>query len=201
LLIIERIRYNIPGALGSIEEGKRMLNFCWYTNEPEEKLGNIMTDRNGYRHHTSVSPGLVRDTVWNRQKEHGNSLLSTPYREIINKIEKPFIHIISDYCSPQASFANGKVLIVGDASTLLRPHIAFSTNQAASHCLLVEKLLTHQIDGTIWEAEVTRSGYLHWCRSVWYGEYFQRPLYKSILTGLRYWFVVISQTLRSVWSI
>ncbi|TEY78484.1 hypothetical protein BOTCAL_0048g00100 [Botryotinia calthae] len=190
------IVYNIPGKLGSIGEGKRLLNFCWYTNEPEVRLDDVMTDREGRRHYTSISSGSVREAVWTKQKELGSSLMSTPYIEIISKIEKPFVHIISDYYSPKASFANGKVLLVGDALTLLRPHIAFSTNQAAYHCMMVEKLIKGEIDIRAWEVELTRFGYLHWRRSIWYGEYFQRPLFKSILMGLKYWFVAAGQTIK-----
>ncbi|KAI1099777.1 FAD/NAD(P)-binding domain-containing protein [Jackrogersella minutella] len=181
------IIYNIPGKAGATEPGKRVLNFCWYTNVPPSSLDTIMTDVDGKRHHTKVTPGKVRPEVWRRQKAYAETLFAPPYLEILEKITSPFLHSITDYCSPRASFAGGKVLLVGDASTLLRPHIAFSTNQAAYHALLTEILVTGQTTPEEWEYQVTTAGYLHWRRSLWFGQYFQRPLYVSIGSALFFW--------------
>jgi 2-polyprenyl-6-methoxyphenol hydroxylase-like FAD-dependent oxidoreductase len=52
-----------------------------------------------------------------------------------------FVTAISDCISPQASFYDGKLFLVGDALALFRPHVAQSTNQSVLHCLLLEKLL------------------------------------------------------------
>ncbi|ROV87826.1 hypothetical protein VMCG_10552 [Cytospora schulzeri] len=142
------IIYNIPGEGGSIEPGKRLLNFCWYTNVPATSLDEIMNDVNGTRHHTQLAPGQVRPEIWEKQKDFAKDLFAPPYLEVIEKIDSPFLHQITDYCSPRTSFAGGKVLIVGDAVTLLRPHIAFSTNQAAYHTTLTEKLVKGELNPT-----------------------------------------------------
>ena len=189
-------RYNIPGERGSLEVGKRLLNFCWYTNQDESTLAEIMTDKNGHRHYTSVPPAKVRDTVWKAQQALANSLLIAPYKEIISKIASPFVHLITDYRSPRASMAEGKILLVGDAFTLYRPHIAFSTNQAAWNCMMVEKLVKGEMAAAVWEQEMTRFAYLHWCRSVWYGEYWQRPLWLSVFSAARYWMAAVRQLVR-----
>ncbi|KAK7754990.1 hypothetical protein SLS62_003074 [Diatrype stigma] len=181
------ILYNIPGRGGSIEPGKRVLNFCWYTNVPVASLDNIMTDVDGKRHYTKLPPGRVRPEVWRIQKAYAKALFAPPYLEIIEKIASPFLHLITDYSSPRSCFAGGKVLLVGDASTLLRPHIAFSTNQAAYHTSLTEKLVTGELTADEWEYQVTTAGYLHWRRSVWFGEFFQRPLYVSICSAVLFW--------------
>nr|QJQ82455.1 BisA [Biscogniauxia sp.] len=181
------IVYNIPGAGGSIEPGERVLNFCWYTNVPLSSLDEIMTDVDGKRHHTNLPPGKVRAAVWEKQKAYAKMLFARPYLEVIEKINLPFLHQITDYCSPRASFARGRVIIVGDALTLLRPHIAFSTNQAAYHTLLTERLVTGELTAEEWEYQVTTAAYLHWRRSVWFGEYFQRPLYVSIKSAVLFW--------------
>jgi hypothetical protein len=146
-----------------------------------------MTGVDGRRHHTKASPGQVRPEVWEKQKAYAKTLFPPSYLEVIEKIPSPFLHLITDYCSPRASFAGGKVLLVGDASTLLRPHIAFSTNQAACHALLTEKLVTGELTAEEWEYQVTTAGYLHYRRSVWFGEYFQRPIYVSLASGVLFW--------------
>lgn len=146
-----------------------------------------MTDVDGVRHHTQLPPGKVRPEVWEKQRSLANKLFATPYLEVLEKVESPFLHQITDYCSPKASFAGGKVLMVGDAATLLRPHIAFSTNQAAYHTMITERLVKGEITIQQWDYQVTAAAYLHWRRSVWFGEFFQRPLYVSIGSAVAYW--------------
>ncbi|KAI1778118.1 FAD/NAD(P)-binding domain-containing protein [Hypoxylon cercidicola] len=181
------IVYNIPGKSGSIEPGQRVLNFCWYTNVPRSSLDSIMTDINGERRHTQLPPGKTRPEVWEKQRAYAKTIFALPYLEVLERIASPFVHIVTDYCSSRASFAGGKVLLVGDAATLLRPHLAFSTNQGAYHALLTEKLVTGRLTAEEWEYQVTTAAYLHWRRSVWYGEYLQRPLYVSIWSALLFW--------------
>lgn len=164
-----------------------MLNFCWYTNVPQSSLNEIMTDINGRLHHTKLSSDEVQPKIWEKQKAFAKSIFAPPYFEVLEKIDSPFLHLITDYCAPRASFAGGKALTVGDASTLLRPHIAFSTNQAAYHALLTEKLVTGQLTAEEWEYQVCTAGYLHWRRSLWFGEFFQTPLYLSIRSAVLYW--------------
>lgn len=179
--------YNIPGEGGSVEPGKRLLNFCWYTNIPTTSLDDIMTDASGKRHHTQLGPGLVRPEIWEKQKDLARTLFAPPYLEVMEKIGSPFLHQITDYCAPRASFAGGRVLLVGDAAALLRPHIAFSTSQAAAHALLTEALVRGELSAGQWEYRVTKAAYLHWRRSLWFGEFFQKPLYVSLGSALLYW--------------
>jgi hypothetical protein len=189
-------RYNIPGPKGSLETGKRLLNFCWYTNVELSSLKTIMTDVDGRYHHTKVAPGQVNPDVWVQQRAYARTVFSGPYREILDRIDSPFIHLITDYCAPRVSFAEGKCLLVGDAAALLRPHIAYSTNQAAYHTSLTERLVKGEITSAQWEYQVSVTAYLHWQRSVWYGEYFQSPIYKSISSGVYYWMLLATAKVR-----
>ncbi|KAI0474594.1 hypothetical protein F4859DRAFT_521703 [Xylaria cf. heliscus] len=181
------IVYNIPGKSGSIEPGDRLLNFCWYTNVPVSSLADIMTDVDGKLHHTKLPPGKVHPEVWKKQRAYAETLFAPAYLEVIQEIASPFVHLITDFCSPRAAFSGGKVLMVGDASTLLRPHIAFSTNQAAYHALLTEKLVTGRITAEEWEYQVTTAAHFHWRRSVWFGEYFQQPFHVSMVSAVLFW--------------
>ena len=38
-----------------------------------------------------------------------------------------------------------------------------------------------------WEGQVVNFGRLHWRRSIWFGEWFQRPLLLSVWAGVQYW--------------
>lgn len=155
----------------------------------------LTTDSDGKRHHATVPRGKVRQELWDDQCDHGALLLPEPFKEVMSGIAQPFIQVITDYHSPQASFGEGRVLLVGDAITLLRPHIAFSTNQAAFDCHSVERLVKGEITADDWEKEVVRFGHLHWRRSIWFGEWFQRPLYTSIFAGVQYWLAAASHAI------
>lgn len=190
-------RYNIPGESGSTEIGKRVLNFCWYTDVKRDALDNIMTDVDGIKHQISLAPGKARPEIWAQQRERAHKIFSKPYLEIIDKITSPFVHLITDYCSPRAAFAGGKLLLVGDASALLRPHIAFSTNQAAYQAHLTEQLVRGELKVDEWEYQVTVATYLHWKRSVWFGEFFQRPLPVALGSAVQYWMVAALSKIRT----
>ena len=155
-----------------------------------------MTDQDGHEHNATVS---VREDVWEEQYIHGQEVFTAPYREIASKLSRPFVQKITDYSSPRAAFLEGKVLMVGDALTLFRPHIAFSTNQAAFDCFQTERYMIGKIDLSRWETEVLEFGYLHWLRSVWWGESYQHGSVYSLPCALRYWLAVARQSLYGRW--
>lgn len=198
------IVYHIPGPAGSITPGDRYLNLCWYQNIDAEQLPQLMTDIHGVQHHTSVGPGLLPTHRWEAQRTLAARLdFPAPYREILSLIDSPFLHLITDYPPPEhTSFLGGRVRLVGDAATFLRPHIAFSTNQAAGHAALTERLISlvsssastskqsrfEDVEAE-WEYRISQTGELHWARSIWFGDFFQNPsLLRAVWdSALRYW--------------
>jgi hypothetical protein len=52
---------------------------------------------------------------------------------------------------------------------------------------LTEQLVKGEISTEQWEYQVTSAAHLHWRRSVWFGEFFQRPLYVSFVSAVQYW--------------
>ncbi|KAF2438767.1 hypothetical protein P171DRAFT_436680 [Karstenula rhodostoma CBS 690.94] len=120
-------------------------------------------------------------------KAYARTIFAPPYLEVLETISSPFVHLITDYCSPRACFFGGKALLVGDAFSLLRPHIAFSTNQAAYQALITESFVKGEIGPELWEYQVTKAAYLHWRRSVWFGDFFQRAFYAPLGSAVCYW--------------
>ena len=76
-----------------------------------------------------------------------------------------FITAIGDFQAAKTSFFDKKPLLVGDAIALLRSHIAQSTNQAATDCLLSEKVLGGDIDMLEWEKKLMQYAHLRRLRS------------------------------------
>ncbi|KAH7371734.1 hypothetical protein BKA66DRAFT_572703 [Pyrenochaeta sp. MPI-SDFR-AT-0127] len=190
--------YIIPGETGSLEPGKRFLNFLWYTNETKESMDELMRDKNEHRHQYIVPAAHVRSEIWDKvlAKDH---LLAPPHREVIRKIKRPFVQSITDFVSPRAVFEDGKILLVGDALSLYRPHTASSTNQAAFNCLAMERLIKGDIDAKEWEAEVLDFANLHCARSVWYGENYQRAFKEALPSALQYWGLGLMDSWRMMW--
>jgi 2-polyprenyl-6-methoxyphenol hydroxylase-like FAD-dependent oxidoreductase len=113
-----------------------------------------MTDVDGVQHRQTVPFGKVKPEVWTKQQAYSTVNFAAPIREIVSKIEKPFVTAISDCISPRSAFSDGKLFLVGDALALFRPHAAQSTNQAALHCLQMERLLKKEINLEEYEEKV-----------------------------------------------
>jgi 2-polyprenyl-6-methoxyphenol hydroxylase-like FAD-dependent oxidoreductase len=127
-----------------------------------------MTDIDGLQHQRTVPFGKVHPKIWAEKQAESNAKFAGPIKELVAKIEKPFVTAISDCISPRCSFFDGKLFLVGDALALFRPHLAQSTNQSALHCLLLEKLLQKQISVAAYENEVMMYAHttLLWSREV-----------------------------------
>jgi hypothetical protein len=118
---------------------------------------------------------------------------------VINKIKRPFVQVITDFASPKALLGEEKIMLVGDSLSLYRPHTASSANQAAFSCLALERYLKGEITSEQWEEQVLHFSRLHWLRSVWYGENYQRPLKEALPSAMAYWWMAFVDTARMVW--
>lgn len=196
------IMYTIPGADGSLNPGERFLNFLWYTNETPEALDEIMIDGiDGHRHHNIVPAGRVREDIWNTRLAQAKKIpLPLPFLEVIMKIERPFIQVITEFCSPRAAFEDGKVLLVGDALSLYRPHTAFSGTQAAFHALQVEDYVGGKISLQEWEEKVLQYSRLHWSQSIWFGNFYQYHMVTALVSAVQYWAYCGLDKLKSWWT-
>lgn len=195
------IIYHIPGLKGSVEDGHRLLNFCWYSNHPPSSLPDLLTDINGHKHHSTVPGGKVRPSLWAKRLEHARTVdLPKPFMEVLERIPSPFLQVISDHHSRRAASEDGKILLVGDAMTTYRPHTAFSTNQGAYDALMLEKVVRGDIGIEQWEQKVLQFGYLQWCRSLWFGAWFQKPWWSRLAAGFWYWKAAAAEMLRRMVS-
>ncbi|KAI0392947.1 hypothetical protein F5Y17DRAFT_333028 [Xylariaceae sp. FL0594] len=195
------IMYTIPGPDGSLEPGKRYFNFLWYTNESPDSLDEIMIDNEtGRRHHNIVPAGHVRADIWASRVEEAKRIpLTEPFLEIISKIKRPFIQRITDFCSPRAAFEDGRVLLVGDALSLFRPHTALSGTQAAFDALMVSEYVSGKITLGSWEDRVLRYARLHRSQSAWWGSYYQHHRTVALIYAMKYWATCGVDMIRSWW--
>jgi 2-polyprenyl-6-methoxyphenol hydroxylase-like FAD-dependent oxidoreductase len=160
------LAYTISGKNGTTTPGKRLLNWVWYVNYAEDSQEHVelMTDKEGKRHHVTLPPGGIRDEVWEKQKARAENMLPPQFAELVGKTEVPFVQAITDVVAPAAVLDGGRVLLVGDALAGFRPHTAASTNQAALDAMklagAVEKIIAGGGVGALreWEEEVMQYG-------------------------------------------
>ena len=173
----------------------------WYRNYAENsaELAAAMTDVTGKKHRHTLPTGKMNPEVWNKQKAIATETLAVPFAELINKTTEPFITTVSDIASTQASFFNGKLLLVGDALVPFRPHVACSTNQAALDALLLEELLKDKISLSQWEAQVMDYAHLTRLRSITWGDWYLVGYLAFAVSKTRHLLAVMAQKLRSYW--
>ena len=119
-----------------------------------------MTDKDGRRHRSTLPPGKIRPEVWAKQQALGEKIYAAPMKELVGQITNPFVTAISDHEASRATFFDGRVLIVGDALALFRPHLALSTDQAARHCLLLEAVLSGNSTVREWEKQALQHAHV-----------------------------------------
>lgn len=195
------VSYMVPSASGSLKPGERLLNFVWYTNETLEDLDTIMTDRvDGHVHHNFVPEGHVRRDIWESRRQRAKDLpLPAPFLELVEKIQEPYIQVVTEYCSPRAAFENGKVLLIGDAVSQYRPHAALSVAQAAFHVSALEEYVSGKISLQRWENRVVRRSYLHFLLNRWWGSSYQKTMLRALPAAIHYWTYRAIYTLVAWW--
>jgi 2-polyprenyl-6-methoxyphenol hydroxylase-like FAD-dependent oxidoreductase len=157
---IQILAYLIPGENGTLEPGKRLINFVYYTNfpsksldEPSSELAELMTDINGVRHRITMPPGKINPQAWEKQRQVAKERLPPPFAEIVRATKKPFVQAITDVISPRNEFLNGKVVLIGDALAGFRPHTVASTSQAAFDAMILADMIEGKVSKEEWKRE------------------------------------------------
>lgn len=142
------LAYAIPGENGTLEPGKRLMNWVWYRNykEDSDELVDLMTGKDGSHHHITLPPDQMKDKVWAKQKQEAKDVLPPQFAELVDKTVHPFVQAITDNISPNNEFFDGKLLLVGDSLAGFRPHTAASTSQAAFDASTLGEWLEGKID-------------------------------------------------------
>ncbi|MEQ8825206.1 MAG: FAD binding domain-containing protein [Filomicrobium sp.] len=125
--------YLVPGTDQNTNDGHRLYNWVWYRTADAEQLRSIMTDRNGKYRGYAMPEGLLGDEWKATVYKDADRLLPAPFREIVKATEQPFGQAIRDLTVK--SMVKGRVVLIGDAAFIPRPHTAASTSKAASNAL------------------------------------------------------------------
>lgn len=142
------VSYLVPNEDGDTTPGRRRYNWVWYRNiDGPTELDRLLTDKAGVRHRSSVARGLLTDSVVTEIRETAQRYLLEPFAEIVVKVEEPFLQSIEDLNTPQLVF--GRSVLIGDAASLVRPHIGSGTAKAVDDAISLAHALTEpQEDGS-----------------------------------------------------
>jgi 2,6-dihydroxypyridine 3-monooxygenase len=124
------LTYPIPDFDGSVEPGRRRINFVWYRNVAEgSALDDLMTDAHGVRQEISLAPGSVRQHQVDGLLAAAAEQLPESIAEVVAKSSEPFVQAVFDIAVPRMAF--GRACLIGDAAFAIRPHAAAGTAKAA----------------------------------------------------------------------
>ena len=128
--------YPIPGPDGELQRGRRLLNYVWYRDVPEEpELDEMLTDTNGFTGTVSVHPGKVQQRYVDELRGAAFGQLSPVAAELVTRTAQPYIQPVPDVAVPRMVF--GRVVLIGDAAFAARPHAAWEPDRLAlGHDLL-----------------------------------------------------------------
>jgi 2-polyprenyl-6-methoxyphenol hydroxylase-like FAD-dependent oxidoreductase len=157
---IQILAYLIPGQNGTLEPGRRLINFVYYTNfsspslaDPSPEFRELMTDVDGQYHHITMPPGKMNPEAWEKQRKIASERLPPQFAEIVRATQKPFVQAVTDVLSPMNEFMNGRVILIGDALAGFRPHTVASTSQACFDAMSLADLIEGKLSRTEWKKE------------------------------------------------
>ncbi|MGU7774275.1 FAD binding domain-containing protein [Burkholderia sp. MR1-5-21] len=157
------LQYLVPGEDGSAKPGERRFNWLWYLKaEQGAGLDEVLTDRQGKRRQHSVPPGMLAPAQERYIRDYAEANANPAFRDLVRKTDELFVQAIVDLAVPRMVF--GRVILLGDAAFVPRPHTAGSTAKAAENSLTLEAALRAfpgDIDAAlrVWEEDQLNSGH------------------------------------------
>jgi 2-polyprenyl-6-methoxyphenol hydroxylase-like FAD-dependent oxidoreductase len=172
----QMLGYPVPGADEAIAPGQRRYNWVWYRPVEAEHLPALLTDADGRRYDMSIPPARMARRPIDEMRAAAAALVAPCFLEVVRLVEQPFIQAIYDLESPRLVF--GRVILIGDAAFVARPHPGMGATKAALDALtLAEALAAPDPDRALlaWGRRRLRYGRALVERARWLGAYLGEP--------------------------
>jgi len=139
----QMIGYPVAGARDDLTPGRRRYNFVWYRAAPEAtELRRLCTDATGKVHEGAIPPPLIRPEVIRETRDIADATLAPQFAQVVACTREPFFQPIYDVRSPRIAF--DRVMLLGDAAFVARPHCGMGVGKAAGDArALVDALAAH----------------------------------------------------------
>ena len=172
----QMLGYPVPGAEDASTPGLRRYNVVWYRPAEEASaLPRLLTGRDGRRYDLSIPPRQVAADAVRQLHADADALLAPCCAEVVRLSREPFIQAIYDLESPRLVF--GRVILLGDAAFVARPHAGMGVTKAALDALTLAAALAAPDAAALaeWERERLRYGRAVVERARWLGGYLSEP--------------------------
>lgn len=135
------LMFSVPMPGAQSQPHRRRVQFVWFRPvDFEYGLPRLCTDARGHRHGVSIPPPLIRPDVLEDLRQSADGLLAPQLALLVARATQPVLQPIYDLESPQIAF--GRVVLVGDAAFVARPHVGTGVTKAALDALgLMEALV------------------------------------------------------------
>lgn len=130
--------YLVAGSDGSIEPGQRRYNWVWYRSLTPAQLDAALSSATGGGPYSAPSGGLSAATRA-EMHESAERLLPSVFGDVIRAEPAPFLQAIFDYEAPR--MVKGRMVLLGDAAFVARPHTAMGVSKAAADAMSLSKWL------------------------------------------------------------
>lgn len=142
------LAFSIPIADRDAAGGRRCM-FVWFRPAGyDSTLRAWCTDASGVCHGDAIPPPLIRNEVVAELKLTARALLAPQLAELVASVQQPILSAIYDLESSRMRF--GRVVLVGDAAFVARPHVGTSVTKAAQDAsTLVEELAKGNVDDAL----------------------------------------------------
>ncbi len=136
--------YLVPGDQNDTRAGHRLYNWVWYRVVDEVALRDVMTDIDGRDRGFSMPEGKLAPKWRRHVGQEADALLPPAFRDAVKATEQPFAQAIRDLAIDR--MVKGRVILLGDAAFIPRPHTAASTSKAAANALALADALAGNPD-------------------------------------------------------
>ena len=133
------LAYFIPGSDGAVAAGSRRLNWVWYVHVGLADLTNVLTDKNGARHRSSLLRGTTPERTVADLRARALRDIHPKMAALVSETRDPLLQTILDVTVPKTLF--GRILLTGDAAFVVRPHTAGGTAKAAYEASVLARAL------------------------------------------------------------
>lgn len=140
--------YLVPGPHGETQEGARRYNWVWYRRLDAAGLKALMISAHRDPRSSSLAPGQTPPEVIRDLVDDAQDRLPPQFAAVVAAEPRPFLQGVLDYIAPR--FDRGRIMLLGDAAAVVRPHTAMGAAKAAGDALaLADALDGHPLDDAI----------------------------------------------------
>ncbi len=150
----------VPGADGSVQKGRRWVNWAMYMPMSESDLPQFLVDKTGERRPGTLPPGSIRPEEVERLTQLAQKSLPPYFSDIIAASRNTFAQPIHTTSVP--AYYKGRICLAGDAGAFAQPFTSSGVFKGINNAIGLSGALTAEADVdkalAAWNAEEIVTG-------------------------------------------